>query len=656
MAKGTDVSVSSAGQLVTAYALGIAVGAPILTVLTTRFGRRLVLRVALAAFVAGNVLAALATSFGMLLVARVLTGSVHGLFIGVASVIAAGLVAPERRGQAISMVFGGIAVSTVLGVPAGTLIGQTLGWQAAFVAIVALGVIALVASLLFIPTVAGRGGGALRMQAGAAFAPRVLAMLGVGLLLMGGQFTAFTYLTPFLAKVTGVSGGVVSVFLLAFGLAAAAGTFVGGRAADRSTSATLLVANAVLIGALGALYLVGASPVLVILALAAWGFAGFALIPALQLRVIMLAGAGGDLAATLGASAVDAGIAAGSLIGGAVLASHGASATVVTATILCALAIPATWATRFLAPPTQMSRATQPLLRARAQTRRSVRRATGRLAMLLVTGSSGNVGGEVLNALLTAGESVRALTRGARPSHVALRGRGCRWRPRPARDTVAGAGRCARSVPAARLSRYAGASRGDPARRRRTRRAVSGSSAASGDESNAVSAYMIRSEAAVRQSAVPWTILRSFGLMSNTLRWQPQLAAGDVVREPFASVSVAMVDPHDIAAVAASALRAARHEGHTYTLSGPEPLLPGDRVRILGEVLGRDLRLDAHSNDEARAQMSAEMPAEYVDAFFDFYVDGTLDESKVLPTVLEILDRNPRTFHQWAVAHADAFR
>jgi DHA1 family inner membrane transport protein len=351
VAKGTDVSVSTAGQLVTAYALGIAVGAPILTVLTTRFGRRLVLRFALATFVLGNVLAALATSFGMLLAARVLTGSVHGLFIGVASVIAAGLVAPERRGQAISMVFGGIAVSTVLGVPAGTLIGQTLGWQAAFVAIIVLGAIALVASLLFIPPVAGRGSGGLRTQAGAAFAPRVLAMLGVGLLLMGGQFTAFTYLTPFLGKVTGISGGVVSVFLLAFGLAAAAGTFVGGRAADHNANTTLLVANAALIGSLGALYLVGASPVLVIVALAAWGFAGFAIIPALQLRVITLAGAGGDLASTLGASAVNAGIAAGSLIGGAVLASQGAGATVVAATVLCALAIPATWATRFLTPP-----------------------------------------------------------------------------------------------------------------------------------------------------------------------------------------------------------------------------------------------------------------------------------------------------------------
>jgi DHA1 family inner membrane transport protein len=485
------MDVSTAGQLVTAYALGIAIGAPILTALTTRFGRRRVLRIALAAFVAGNVLAAVATSFGMLLIARVLTGSIHGLFIGVASVIAAGLVAPERRGQAISMVFGGIAVATVLGVPAGTLIGQTLGWHAAFAAIVALAVVALVASFSFIPEAAGRGSGGLRTQARAAFAPRVLAILAVGLLLMGGQFTAFTYLTPFLGKFTGVTGGLVSVFLLAFGIAAAVGTVIGGRAADHSATTTLLIANGALIAALGALYLVGATPVLVIPALAAWGLAGFAIIPALQLLVITLAGAGGDLAATLGASAVNAGIAAGSLIGGAVLA---------------------------------------------------------------------------------------------------------------------------------------------------------------------VVRYTMLSEAAVRESGLVWTILRPSGSYSNALQWVPQLRDGDVVREPFADVPIAAIDPFDIAAVAALALTVPGHEGASYRLTGPAPILPADRVRILAELLERELRLEALTNTEARAQMSASMPAEYVDAFFSFFVDGTYDDAHVQPTVKQLTGRAPRTSEQWATAHADAFR
>jgi uncharacterized protein YbjT (DUF2867 family) len=185
---------------------------------------------------------------------------------------------------------------------------------------------------------------------------------------------------------------------------------------------------------------------------------------------------------------------------------------------------------------------------------------------------------------------------------------------------------------------------------------LSGSSAASGDTSNAVTAYMLRSEAAVKGSGIAWTILRPFAFMSNALRWRDQLRAGDVVREPFANVPVAVLDPQDIGEVAASALRTEGHEGRTYVLSGPEALLPADRLRILGAALGRELRLEALSDADARAKMSDEMPAEYVDAFFDFYVDGNLDESQIQPTVEELLGRAPPSFEPWAAAHADAFR
>ena len=167
---------------------------------------------------------------------------------------------------------------------------------------------------------------------------------------------------------------------------------------------------------------------------------------------------------------------------------------------------------------------------------------------------------------------------------------------------------------------------------------------------------MLRSEAAAKGSGIPWTILRPFGFMSNALRWRDQLRAGDVVVEPFADVAVAVVDPADIGAVTASALLDPAHEGRSYVLSGPEALTPADRVRILGDALGRELRFEAQPDDEARAQMSAEMPIEYVDAFFDFYVDGSLDESQVLPTVHAVLGRAPRAFEQWAAAHVEAFR
>jgi uncharacterized protein YbjT (DUF2867 family) len=184
---------------------------------------------------------------------------------------------------------------------------------------------------------------------------------------------------------------------------------------------------------------------------------------------------------------------------------------------------------------------------------------------------------------------------------------------------------------------------------------LSGSSAASGDLSNAVSRYMIESEAAVRDSGLAWTVVRSFGFMSNTLQWVPQLRAGDVVRAPFAGVQVAMIDPSDIAAVAAAALTAPGHDGRVYTVSGPQALGPADRARILGEVLRRDLRFEAQPDDEARAEMAAAMPAAYVDAFFDFYVKGTLDESQPQPDVAAVTGRPPRTFRQWAQAHAGEF-
>jgi uncharacterized protein YbjT (DUF2867 family) len=184
---------------------------------------------------------------------------------------------------------------------------------------------------------------------------------------------------------------------------------------------------------------------------------------------------------------------------------------------------------------------------------------------------------------------------------------------------------------------------------------LSGGSAGIDDPDNAITQYMARSEAAARESGVPWTFLRPAAFMSNALRWVPELRHGDVVREPFPNVAVASVDPYDIAAVATQALLNPEHAGRIYYVSGPESLLPADRLDILGTVLGRKLTLQALSPDEARAELTSTMPVKYVDAFFRFYVDGTLDESTVHPTVLEVTGRPPRTFQEWATAHADAF-
>jgi uncharacterized protein YbjT (DUF2867 family) len=276
--------------------------------------------------------------------------------------------------------------------------------------------------------------------------------------------------------------------------------------------------------------------------------------------------------------------------------------------------------------------------------------------MILVAGATGNVGGELVRVLAEAGEPVRALTR--RPEAAAL----------PADATAVGGDL---NDPDSLVPALDGA-RGmfllsgyrdlpgllDRADRVGLRQVVllSGSSVRARDLDNAISRYMVDSEAAVRDSGLAWTILRPVSFMSNTLQWADQLSEGDVVRAPFPRVRVATVDPHDIATVAGEALLSGGHDGRVYAVTGPESLLPADRVRILAEVLGRDLTFVGQSNDEARIEMAAAMPEQYVDAFFRFFADGTLDESAVLPTVAEVTGRPPRTFRQWAVAHAAAFR
>ena len=277
--------------------------------------------------------------------------------------------------------------------------------------------------------------------------------------------------------------------------------------------------------------------------------------------------------------------------------------------------------------------------------------------MILVTGATGNVGDELVRALLAAGEPVRALIRHADDATRLPAGAegvvGDLNRPEtlaPALDGVRGIHLLSGYDDLPRLlalAREAGVERVT---------LQSSSSVPSGDMTNAVARYHILSEQAVRESRLEWTFLQPNSFMSNTLQWAEQLRQDDTVRERFAGVRVATIDPADIAAVAATALTQDGHAGRSYRLSGPESLLPADRVAILARVLGRELRFEAQPDDEARAEMSANMPAEYVDAFFSFFVDGTLDESRVLPTVQEVLGRPPHTFEQWARAHADAFR
>jgi uncharacterized protein YbjT (DUF2867 family) len=275
--------------------------------------------------------------------------------------------------------------------------------------------------------------------------------------------------------------------------------------------------------------------------------------------------------------------------------------------------------------------------------------------MFLVSGATGNVGGELVRALAAVGQPVRALTRGAAPAGLpagAEVATGDLNRPESLASALSGVSGVfllpgyADMPGLLEVIRQAGVERVV---------LLSGSSA-DGDTANAITAYMAASEAAVRACGLPATILRPSGFMSNTLQWAPQLASGDVVRAPFASAAVAMIDPRDIATVAALALTGTGHQDQIYRITGPRALRPADRVRTLAAVLSRELRFEAQPDDEARQRMEAAMPREYVDAIFSFYADGTLDESVVLPTVEQLTGRPPATFEQWAQAHASAFQ
>jgi uncharacterized protein YbjT (DUF2867 family) len=276
--------------------------------------------------------------------------------------------------------------------------------------------------------------------------------------------------------------------------------------------------------------------------------------------------------------------------------------------------------------------------------------------VILVTGATGNAGAAVVRALVNSGERVRALVRDADRATLPA---GVEVAVGDLNEPTTLTPHLERVTAAFLLSGYEGLEETLANMRRAGVGQVvllSSSAAPAGDLTNAVARYHILSERAIRQSGLDWTFLQPNTFMTNTFQWLPQLRQGDVIRAPFPDIRVATIDPGDIGAVAAVALTSGASAGRTYRLSGPESLSPADRVAILAEVLGRELRFEGQTNDEARAELSAAMPAEYVDAFFRFFVDGDLDESAVLPTVQEITGEAPRSFEAWAGAHAETFR
>ena len=252
IADGVGVDIPSAGHLISVYALGVVVGAPVIAALSARLPRRALLVGLMTAFLVGNLLTAIAPGYGTMLVARFLSGLPHGAYFGVASLVAASLVGPHLRGRAVSSVLLGLSAAMLTGVPAATWLGQQLGWRSAYWTVVALAAVTVAAVLAVAPSSPGRAEATVRGELGAFRRPQVVLTLLVGVVGFGGMFALYSYIAPVVTDVTELSRGTVPWVLLVYGAGGFAGTALGGRLADLALFRSL-VASLVLLGVLLAL-------------------------------------------------------------------------------------------------------------------------------------------------------------------------------------------------------------------------------------------------------------------------------------------------------------------------------------------------------------------------------------------------------------------
>ncbi|APX74854.1 Inner membrane transport protein ydhP [Achromobacter insolitus] len=333
IANDLSVSLPSAGLLVSLYALGVAVGAPILTALTGRVSRKLLLVGLMGLFTAGNLVAWLAPGYGTLIVARLLTGLAHGVFFSVGTIVATSLVPREKGASAIATMFSGMTVAFVTGIPLGTFIGQHFGWRTTFLVVAAFGLVAMIGALALVPrNIAHTEPAPLRRQLRVLLQPRLLLVYAMTAVGYGGSLIAFTFLAPILQDITGFSPDVVSLVLLAYGVSVAIGNFWGGRLADRKGPVVALkLIFALLAAVLLALTFTAPSKPLMLLTVLAWGAVAFGNVPGLQVYVVRLAEQvapdATDVATGFNISAFNLGVAGGSWAGAQVVSQLGLAHT-----------------------------------------------------------------------------------------------------------------------------------------------------------------------------------------------------------------------------------------------------------------------------------------------------------------------------------------
>lgn len=322
IATDLGVSIPTAGLLVSAYAMGVLIGAPLMTLTTARVPRRTLLIALMGIFTVGNLLAALADSYTTLLLARVLTSFNHGAFFGVGAVVAASVVAPEKRAGAVAGMFLGLTIATIGGVPLATWVGETIGWRTAFGGIAVLGALAMLSLRVALPALPGAASGNMMAEVRVLGQGAVLKALALTVLGSSAMFTVFTYISPILREQSHASTAFVTAMLVLYGIGMTLGNVWGGRAANSAPERTLIIGLALLAAVLVVFAAVMAWPIAAAVAILVWGFASFAIVPPLQMRVMEAAGAAPNLASAMNIGAFNLGNAIGAALGGAVI-SHG---------------------------------------------------------------------------------------------------------------------------------------------------------------------------------------------------------------------------------------------------------------------------------------------------------------------------------------------
>lgn len=323
MSTDLNVSLSAAGLLVSAYALGVAVGAPILSLLSAKFPRKNSLIALMAIFTLGNLICALAPDYWTLMIARVVTSFAHGTFFGIGSIVATNVVKPNQKAMAIAMMFTGLTIANILGVPFGTWLGQMHGWRSTFWAVTAIGPLAILALSFFVPKDHEEQVEIqLATEIKTVMKPQVLTSLLLTILGFSGVFAVFTFIAPILTQISGFAEKAISPILLLFGLGLIFGNIIGGKLADKKLMATLigsLIALTIVLSAIGFFMHSQTAAVILVFLL---GFAGFATVPPLQMRALEQASEAPTLASALNIAAFNIGNALGAWVGGLVL-DHG---------------------------------------------------------------------------------------------------------------------------------------------------------------------------------------------------------------------------------------------------------------------------------------------------------------------------------------------